>query len=101
MSVRIQVCLNGSHQHHQIPIGRAALAAEAAALRHADSIHFHPKTPAGNDSLDDVHLTPALHGLREVTVVPLGVTTGACIDPDPAIRAAAIHSCTSLPVRPR
>ncbi len=98
----IQVCLNGARgaaDGAMVPLSPAALArsaAEAVAAGAAE-IHVHPKTPCGDDSLSPGVVGPALEAIRAVVSVPVGVTTGAWAEPDPARRVERVKSWTVLP----
>ncbi|MCF1597896.1 3-keto-5-aminohexanoate cleavage protein [Streptomyces muensis] len=98
----IQVCLNGTRGAEDgavVPLSPQALAdsaAEAVAAGATD-IHVHAKTPCGQDSLSPRVLTPTLEAIRARVTVPVGVTTGAWAEPDPAARVARIRSWTVLP----
>ncbi|MFF7165909.1 3-keto-5-aminohexanoate cleavage protein [Streptomyces sp. NPDC008086] len=98
----IQVCLNGSRGAGDgavVPLSPEALAdsaAEAVAAGATD-IHVHAKTPCGQDSLSPRVLAPTLAAIRARVSVPVGVTTGAWAEPDPAARVARVRSWTALP----
>lgn len=98
----IQVCLNGTRGAEDgavVPLSPQALAdsaAEAVAAGATD-IHVHAKTPCGQDGLSPRVLTPTLEAIRARVTVPVGVTTGAWAEPDPAARVARIRSWTLLP----
>ncbi|WP_328313781.1 3-keto-5-aminohexanoate cleavage protein [Streptomyces sp. NBC_00442] len=98
----IQVCLNGTRSARDgaaVPLSPAALAESAAAAVAAGAaeIHVHPKTPCGSDSLSPGVVGPALEAIRAAVRVPVGVTTGAWAEPDPARRVAHVRSWTVLP----
>lgn len=96
------MCLNGTRGAEDgavVPLSPQALAdsaAEAVAAGATD-IHVHAKTPCGQDSLSPRVLTPTLEAIRARVTVPVGVTTGAWAEPDPAARVARIRSWTVLP----
>ncbi|MEV5878211.1 3-keto-5-aminohexanoate cleavage protein [Streptomyces sp. NPDC052101] len=98
----MQACLNGrrspadSAAVPMSPEDMARSAAEAVAAG-ATQIHVHPKTPCGHDSLSPRVLTPVLEAIRARVAVPVGVTTGAWAEPDPAARLARIRSWSVLP----
>lgn len=98
----IQVCLNGPRGAGDgalVPLSPQALAdsaAEAVAAGATD-IHVHPKTPCGQDSLSPRVLAPVLEAIRARVPVPVGVTTGAWAEPDPAARLERVRSWTVLP----
>ncbi|MFF4089604.1 3-keto-5-aminohexanoate cleavage protein [Streptomyces nigra] len=98
----LQVCLNGSRgagDGTAVPLTPSAVAESAAAAvaAGATDVHVHPKSPCGRDSLSPGVLTPVLTALRERVRVPVGVTTGAWAEPDPAARVARVRAWTVLP----
>ncbi|MEV4789576.1 3-keto-5-aminohexanoate cleavage protein [Streptomyces tuirus] len=98
----MQVCLNGSRTAADgvavplTPESMADSAAEAVAAGATD-IHVHPKTPCGHDTLSPRVLARTLSAIRERVPVPVGVTTGAWAEPDPAARLRRIRDWTVLP----
>ncbi|MEV0242450.1 3-keto-5-aminohexanoate cleavage protein [Streptomyces sp. NPDC050674] len=98
----MQVCLNGSRTAADgaavplTPESMADSAAEAVAAGATD-IHVHPKTPCGQDTLSPRVLAPTLSAIRARAPVPVGVTTGAWAEPDPAARLARIRAWDVLP----
>ncbi|MEU2911019.1 3-keto-5-aminohexanoate cleavage protein [Streptomyces massasporeus] len=98
----MQVCLNGSRTAADgvavplTPESIADSAAEAVAAGATD-IHVHPKTPCGQDTLSPRVLAPVLSAIRARIPVPVGVTTGAWAEPDPATRLRRIRDWTVLP----
>ncbi|MCX5383367.1 3-keto-5-aminohexanoate cleavage protein [Streptomyces sp. NBC_00083] len=98
----VQVCLNGARNAADgpaVPLSPAALAESAAAAVAAGAaeIHVHPKTPCGSDSLSPRVVGPALEAIRAAVRAPVGVTTGAWAEPDPARRVERVRSWTVLP----
>ncbi|MFE0537362.1 3-keto-5-aminohexanoate cleavage protein [Streptomyces nigra] len=98
----VQVCLNGSRgagDGTAVPLTPSAVAESAAAAvaAGATDVHVHPKSPCGRDSLSPGVLAPVLTALRERVRVPVGVTTGAWAEPDPAARVARVRAWTVLP----
>lgn len=98
----IQVCLNGRRgpdESAAVPLSPDALAdsaARAVAAGAAD-VHVHPRTPCGDDTLSPRAVAAVLTALRNAVAVPVGVTTGAWAEPDPAGRAERVRSWTVLP----
>ncbi|MGW0423658.1 3-keto-5-aminohexanoate cleavage protein [Streptomyces sp. NPDC003015] len=98
----VQVCLNGPRGAADgtavplTPESMAQAAAEAVAAGATD-IHVHPKSPCGRDSLSPWVVAATLEAIRERVSVPVGVTTGAWAEPDPAARLARVRSWTVLP----
>ncbi|TSB25591.1 3-keto-5-aminohexanoate cleavage protein [Streptomyces benahoarensis] len=97
-----QVALNGARtaaDSAAVPLSPTALAeaARRAVAAGATSVHVHPKTPCGQDSLSPRVVAPVLEALRAAVTVPVGVTTGAWAAPDPTRRVARIRSWPLLP----
>ncbi|NEY31802.1 hypothetical protein GTU99_06245 [Streptomyces sp. PRKS01-65] len=98
----MQVCLNGARTAAdgvRVPLSPKALAASAAeaVAAGATDVHVHPKTPCGSDSLSPRVVAATLEAIRARVRVPVGVTTGAWAEPDPAARPARVRSWTVLP----
>ncbi|MFI7387972.1 3-keto-5-aminohexanoate cleavage protein [Streptomyces sp. NPDC049813] len=100
--VLVQACLNGARGAADgavVPLSPGALAeaaAEAVAAGAAE-VHVHPKTPCGQDTLSPRAVAATLDAVRARAAVPVGVTTGAWAEPDPAARVARIEAWTVLP----
>jgi uncharacterized protein (DUF849 family) len=99
----LQACLNGARTRAEFaalplsPTDLATAAAGAVAAGAAD-VHLHPKTPDGADSLAPDVVAAAVSAVRAaVPGVPVGVTTGAWTEPDPARRADLVRAWTVLP----
>lgn len=96
------MCLNGPRGAADgtalplTPESMAQAAAEAVAAGATD-IHVHPKTPCGRDSLSPRVVAATLEAIRARVSVPVGVTTGAWAEPDPAARLARVRGWTVLP----
>jgi uncharacterized protein (DUF849 family) len=98
----VQVCLNGSRSAADgavVPLSPEELARSAAqaVAAGATQVHVHPKTPCGRDSLSPRVLAATLEAVRSRVRVPVGVTTGAWAEPDPAARLARVRSWSVLP----
>jgi uncharacterized protein (DUF849 family) len=98
----VQVCLNGSRGAAggtAVPLSPEAMARSAAeaVAAGARDVHLHPKTPCGHDTLSPRVLAPTLRAVRARVPVPVGVTTGAWAEPDPAARVRRVRSWTVLP----
>ncbi len=104
MRAWVQVCVNGTRggaDGAAVPLSPEAIAgsaAEAVAAGAAD-VHVHPKTPCGRDTLSPRVLAVTLEAIRARVPgsVPVGVTTGAWAEPDPAARVARVRSWSALP----
>ncbi|MFF5171074.1 3-keto-5-aminohexanoate cleavage protein [Micromonospora sp. NPDC000089] len=99
----LKVCLNGGRrrdEHPAVPVTPAELAADAArcAERGAAAVHAHPRDATGAESLAPAVIAEAVTALRAARPgLPVGVSTGAWIEPDPAARVAAVHAWSVLP----
>ncbi|MFD9391558.1 3-keto-5-aminohexanoate cleavage protein [Streptomyces sp. NPDC060000] len=98
----VQVCLNGARgaaDGAYVPLTPEAMAdaaAEAVAAGATD-VHVHPKTPCGQDTMSPRLVAATLDAIRARVAVPVGVTTGAWAQPDPAARLAQVRDWTVLP----
>jgi uncharacterized protein (DUF849 family) len=101
--VLLKCCVNGVRlpsEHPALPVTAAELARDAAQVvaAGADAFHVHVKDDTGRDTLDPIAVAAALTAIRAAAPgVPVGVTTGAWIDPDPAARVASIQAWTVVP----
>lgn len=99
----LKACLNGNRtpaDHPALPVTPAALAADArrAVAAGADALHVHPRDVAGLESLAPEPVAAALVAVREACPsVPVGISTGAWIEPDISRRIALIDTWTLLP----
>lgn len=95
----VQVCLNGPGDDG-VPVTPAELAGAArdAVAAGAVDVHLHPKGADGRDTLDPATVAACLDAVRgAVPGVPVGVTTGAWAEPDPARRVALVRAWRVLP----
>ncbi|MDQ0937930.1 uncharacterized protein (DUF849 family) [Streptomyces turgidiscabies] len=86
----MQVCLNGPRgaaDGASAPLSPGAMADSAAdaVLAGASDVHVHPKSPCGQDTLSPRAVAATLTEIRARVTVPVGVTTGAWAEPDPAL----------------
>jgi uncharacterized protein (DUF849 family) len=101
--MRLQVCVNGARdvaQHPWLSADEDVVAdgAARAVLAGAHEVHVHPKDAAGRDSLLADDVTRWVQAVRRACPgVPVGVTTGAWAQPEPARRVAEIAAWTELP----
>ncbi|WP_405994349.1 3-keto-5-aminohexanoate cleavage protein [Streptomyces sp. NBC_00986] len=98
----VQVCLNGARgaaDGWMVPVSPGALADTAveAVAAGATDVHLHPKSPCGRDTLSPRVLAVTLEAIRARVTVPVGVTTGAWAEPDPAARVERVRGWTVLP----
>lgn len=99
----VQAALNGGRSpeaHPAVPVTHADLAAEAAAAvaAGAGALHVHPRDPVGRETLDPRECAAALRAVRAACPgVPVSLTTGAWIEPDPDRRLALVENWTDLP----
>lgn len=98
----VQVCLNGARGAADgavVPLSPEALAESAAraVAAGATEVHVHPKTPCGRDSLSPRVVAATVDAIRRRVPVPVGVTTGAWAERDPAARRARVRGWTVLP----
>lgn len=99
----LEACLNGDRQradHPDVPITPAELAreAQAVAAAGADAIHVHPREPGGRQTMGPHQVSAAIGAVRAATpYTPVGVTTIASIEPDPARRVALLRRWTEKP----
>jgi uncharacterized protein (DUF849 family) len=96
-------CLNGGvrrDQHPAVPITAAEVAADAVRCEAvgAGAVHVHPRDDHGRETLDADVIGATVGALRRACPeLPVGVSTGAWIEPDLDRRLAAIGSWTVLP----
>lgn len=99
----IQACLNGSRargEHPRLPLHPAELAEATArcAEAGAGALHIHPRAADGTQSLDPAMQEAAIAAIRaRCPTLPLGVSTAAWIEPDPARRLALVRQWRTLP----
>lgn len=84
----VKACLNGARrpeEHPAIPLSPSDLALDArrAVDAGAAALHVHPRLPDGSETLDPEACDAAVRAIREACPrVPVGLTTGAWIEPD-------------------
>lgn len=99
----VQACINGARdvtEHPGLSADASLAAADAAraVAAGAQEIHVHPKDAEGRDTLGADAVAAWLRALRSACPeVPIGVTTGAWIEPDVEKRLALIAEWTELP----
>lgn len=95
----LQAALNGPYSkddHPAMPITASELAADARACVEAGAgaIHMHPRNADGHESLAAEVIDGAVREVRAACAVPVGVSTGAWIEPDLERRLALIAGWT-------
>jgi uncharacterized protein (DUF849 family) len=99
----LKACLNGAvrpDQHPAVPITPSELAADAVRCENAGAraVHVHPRDYDGRETLAAPAMDAAVAALRHACpALPVGVSTGAWMEPDPDARVAAVNSWTELP----
>lgn len=83
----LQAALNGpftKSEHPALPVSVEELARDAVACvaAGARAIHLHPRDPEGRERLGAEVVDAVVTTVREACGVPVGVTTGAWIEPD-------------------
>lgn len=89
--VLLQAALNGpfgKDLHPKLPVSVDELARDAAACvaAGAQAIHLHPRDADGAERLDAQVVDAVVAAVRDACGVPVGVSTGAWIEPDPGRR---------------
>jgi uncharacterized protein (DUF849 family) len=85
--VPLQATLNGDltkAAHPAVPVSAEELARDAAACvaAGARAIHLHPRDAAGRERLEAEVVDDVVARVRQACGVPVGVSTGAWIEPD-------------------
>ena len=99
----LQAAINGarrSSEHPAVPLQPDRLAADAQACvaAGAGAVHFHVRAPDGRESLAAADLSRAVSAVRAgCRSTPIGLSTGAWIEPDPDRRLALIRRWQLLP----
>jgi uncharacterized protein (DUF849 family) len=92
----LQAALNGrftKREHPATPVSVQELACDAIACvaAGAHAIHLHPRDDAGRERLDAAVVDRVVQEVRAACGMPVGVTTGAWIEPDPQRRLALVR----------
>src|SRR6476469_5109233 len=93
----LQAALNGPYtkdEHPAMPITAAELAADARACVAAGAcaIHMHPRNQWGEETLDPDVINATVREVKAACGVPVGVSTGAWIEPDHAPKLEYIRA---------
>ena len=96
----LQAALNGpwtKADHRAVPVSMEELAraAAACAAAGAGAVHLHARDAEGRESLEAAVVDPVVEYVRAACGVPVGVSTGAWIEPDVARRVGLIRRWTS------
>lgn len=96
----MKACLNGARavdEHRALPVTAEQLAADACACARAGAgaIHCHPRDADARESLDTGVVDSVVGQVRAACGLPVGVSTGAWIEPDPDRRAALVRGWTA------
>lgn len=101
--ILIQACLNGSRtraEHERAPLDAVEIAADARAtvVAGARALHIHPRGPTAGETLAPVDNDAVVTAVREACPdIPLGLTTGAWIEPDLGRRLESIGGWRARP----
>ncbi len=95
--VLIQAALNGDRtkaDHVAVPQSVEELVRDSVACvaAGAGAIHLHPRDGEGRERLDAAIVDEVVEKVRDACGVPVGVTTGAWIEPDLRLRLAMIRA---------
>ena len=99
----LKAAINGARnpgEHPALPLqpGELALSAAAALRAGAGAVHLHVRARSGRESLAAADVDVTLAALRSACdAAPLGISTGAWIEPDPSARLAAVRGWRTLP----
>ncbi len=93
----IQAALNGSRgcdEHVGLPCTADSLAQDAVACvaAGATELHIHPRDSDGRETLDPFTMYAVCRQVKEATRAPVGVSTGAWIEPDFEKRLSLIRT---------
>jgi uncharacterized protein (DUF849 family) len=96
----LQAALNGpftKDEHPAMPVTAAELAADARACVEAGAgaIHLHPRNRHGEETLDPDTINATVREVRAACGVPVGVSTGAWIEPDHELKLEYISAWTA------
>ena len=107
LTLLIKACLNGNRkpaEHPALPLSPQDLGRDArqAVKTGAGALHVHPRLPDGSETLEAGAVGAAVEVIRSTCPgVPVGVSTGAWIEPDLERRKESVGAWVSLPAGPR
>jgi uncharacterized protein (DUF849 family) len=95
--VLLQVALNGDRtkaEHPAVPltIDELVRGAVACVRAGAGAVHVHPRDAAGRERLDASIVDEVVISIRDACRVPVGVTTGAWIEPSLELRLELVRA---------
>ena len=99
----LQACLNGGRsksEHASVPVTTAELVAHAVAVHDAgaEELHIHPRNPQAGETLQPGYVGQCLSAIRAALPrMPVGVGTGAWIEPKSRARLEHIKQWQILP----
>ena len=93
----LQAALNGvltKSEYPALPVSAQELARDSVACvtAGARAIHLHPRDAEGHERLDAAIVDAVVQEVRAACGVPVGVTTGAWIEPDLSRRLALVRA---------
>ena len=101
--MRLQAAINGSRapaEHPALPVqpDQLAAAAKACVAAGAGAVHFHVRSPDGRESLAAADVARTVSAVRTGSRgAPIGISTGAWIEPDPDRRLALVRRWHVIP----
>lgn len=101
--MNVQACLNGARspdEHDRLPVTPREIAEDAAAAVRAGatSVHVHPKTAIGEDTLEPGVVAEVVSALRAaVPFTPVGLTTGLWAAESAKDRLRAVSAWSQRP----
>ena len=98
--MRIQVAMNGDRTGHEVvsvplSVDQVIEDAVACVAAGASMLHLHPRDEQGRERLEADIVDSVVNSVRAACHVPVGVTTGAWIEPDLDRRLAMIREWTA------
>jgi uncharacterized protein (DUF849 family) len=98
--VLLQAALNGAltkDDHPAVPVSAQELARDATACvaAGAGAVHLHPRDHRGREVLDAETVDAVVATVKDACGVPVGVSTGAWIEPDLELRLELVAAWTA------
>jgi uncharacterized protein (DUF849 family) len=93
----LEAAINGARtpaEHPRLPVHPEQLAAAAAGAAEAGAgaVHFHVRARDGRESLVPEDVARSVAAVRRACRAPIGISTGAWIEPDPGRRLALVRA---------